>query len=374
MISRRSLLKSLFFGPKGTPSLVVVFLRGGADGLNLVVPKEESDYFFYRPTLAIRDTLPLDNQFGFNVEFQKLHRYYKDKRLAIVHAAGSDDQTRSHFEAQDLMDRAGRTEEGAAGGWLARHLRTKTGASGALAAVSLTRTMPESLRGAPSACAMESIDQVAIPNASPAFTQALRILYEAEASALGKAGQATFQLLEKINTARDSEKPETYPKGGLGNSLREVARLLKADVGLEVACLDYGGWDTHYIQGAGFAGHVRQLGDGLAAFADDLGDRLDHTYVVVFTEFGRRAHENGTFGTDHGRASIMFAMGGSVNGGRVVTDWPGLKKDDLEGPGDLKVTIDYRDVLGEILSKGLGNGRLDDVFPGAAPKFRGLIA
>ena len=253
MISRRSLLKSLFFGPKGTPSLVVVFLRGGADGLSLVVPKEEGDYRLSRPTLKIGDTLPLDNQFGFNVEFEKLHRYYEKKRLAIVHAAGSDDQTRSHFEAQDLMERAGRTKEGAAGGWLARHLRTMPGASGAIAAVSLTRTIPESLRGAPSACAMESLDQVAIPNASPAFTQALRVLYQAEATAVGKAGQATFQLLEKINTARDSAKPETYPDGGFGRSLREVARLLKADVGLEVACLDYGGWDTHYFQAAGFA-------------------------------------------------------------------------------------------------------------------------
>ena len=177
MISRRSLLKSLFFGPKGTPSLVVVFLRGGADGLNLVVPKEEKDYFFYRPTLAIKDTLPLDNQFGFNEAFEKLHPYYTDKRLAIVHAVGSDDQTRSHFEAQDLMERAGRTEDGAAGGWLARHLRAKKGPTGALSAISLTRTMPEVLRGAPSACAMESIDRVALPNASPEFTQALRVMY-----------------------------------------------------------------------------------------------------------------------------------------------------------------------------------------------------
>ena len=374
MISRRSLLQSLFFGPRGTPSLVVVFLRGGADGLNLVVPKEEKDYYFYRPTLALRETLPLDARFGFHPAFKTLHPYFTDGRLAVVHAVGSEDDTRSHFEAQDLMERAGRPDSGVAGGWLARHLRSRTGETGALAAVSLTSTMPESLRGAPSACAMESIDQVALPGASPAFTQALRVLYQADASAVGRAGQVTFRLLEKINAARDAKpSPEAYPVGELGRSLREVARLLKADVGLEVACVDYGGWDTHFVQAAGFTSQVKQLSDALAAFGADLGDRLDRTMVVVLTEFGRRAYENGTFGTDHGRASVMFAMGGPIRGGRVITEWPGLGTSALEGPGDLPVTIDYRDILAELLSRGMGNPAMDQVFPGHRPKFRGLI-
>ncbi len=375
MISRRSLLQSLFFSGRSAPSLVVVFLRGGADGLNLVVPKEERDYYFYRPTLAIRDTLPLDGRFGFHPAFGSLHPAFLDGRLAIVHAAGSDDDTRSHFEAQDLMERAGRPTEGAAGGWLARHLRCRRGPGAPLSAVSLSRTLPESLRGAPSACAMGSVEEVALPEAGAGFTQALRVLYEAEGSGVGRAGRATFQLMERLNAAREAKRSaEKYPEGEFGRSLGEVARLLKADVGLEVACVDYGGWDTHFVQAAGFTEHVRELSDGLSAFAADLGGRLDRTMVVVLTEFGRRAYENGTFGTDHGRASVMFAMGGPVRGGRVITDWPGLGGEDLEGPGDLRVTIDYRDVLGELLAKGAGNGALDRVFPGHAVKFRGLIA
>jgi len=375
MMSRRSLLQSLFFGGRSAPSLVVVFLRGGADGLNLVVPKEDRNYYFYRPTIAIRDPLRLDDQFGFHPAFKSLQPYFADGRLALVHAAGSDDDTRSHFEAQDLMEHAGRASEGVSGGWLARHLRSRGGATAPLAAISLTRTMPESLRGAPGACAMESVEEVALPEAGPGFTNALRVLYEAEGSGVGRAGRATFQVLERLNAAREAKRTsERYPSGEFGRSLGEVARLLKADAGLEVACVDYGGWDTHFVQSAGFTEHVKELSDGLSAFAADLGARLERTMVVVLTEFGRRAYENGTFGTDHGRASVMFAMGGPIRGGRVITEWPGLGGDDLEGPGDLRVTIDYRDVLGELLARGVGNPALDRVFPGHVMKFRGLIA
>jgi uncharacterized protein (DUF1501 family) len=366
---RRAWLKSLFFGGNAT-HLVVVFLRGGADGLNLVIPHFDSDYYKLRPTLAMKEYLKIDERFGFHPSFKPLQPYFD--RLAVVHAAGSDDQTRSHFEAQDLMERAGRPEEGVAGGWLARHLRSRK-TSAAIASVSIGPTLPESLRGSPSACALESIEQVGLNTTTAAFSQALRVLYEADGTDVGKQGKDTLALMARINDLKGKPRPETYPKTHFGDALCEVARLLKADIGLEVACVDLGGWDTHFTQGALLAGLIEELSGGLAAFATDLGSRMEKTIVVVMTEFGRRAYENASLGTDHGRASVMFAMGGPVRGGRVIADWPGLKGNMLEGPGDLTVTIDYRDVLGEILQGALGNKNLEQVFPGYKPKPRGLL-
>lgn len=364
--TRRALLKSLVFGG-GSPSLVVVFLRGGVDGLNLVIPHFESEYYAIRPTLALKDTIKLDDRFGFNVNLRPLDPLYREGRLAVVHAVGSDDTTRSHFEAQDLMERAG-----ASGGWVGRYLRARKGEVGALSAVSITPTLPESLRGAPSAAAMESIEEAALPDASDAFTKSLRVLYESDGSAVGRAGLTTLEVLDKVNRMKSAPMAEMYPDTGFGRRMREVARLLKADVGLEVACLEVGGWDTHYVQAPLLTSLASELSGGLAAFAKDLGSRMDRTMVVAMTEFGRRSYENGTFGTDHGRASVMFAMGGPVHGGRVITDWPGLGKEDLDG-GDLKVTIDYRDILGEVVSRGLGHEDLTAVFPGTKPRFHGLM-
>jgi uncharacterized protein (DUF1501 family) len=372
-LARRGFLRSLLFGGSDA-AVVAVFLRGGADGLNLVVPTFEKEYYSQRPTLALRKTLPLDERFGLHPSLEPIHGAFKDGQLAIVHAVGSDDDTRSHFEAQDLMERAGRPEGGVAGGWLARHLRTKPGSRGAVAAVAIGPTLPESLRGAPGACALESIEQVALPEASSAFTSALEVLYSQDGSGPGKTAQATFRLLERINRAKEAAKPEGYPATGFGGALREVARLLKADAGLEAACVDLGGWDTHFGQEAGFASNAAELSGGLAAFAKDLGARMERTVVVVMTEFGRRSYENATFGTDHGRGSVMFAMGGPVRGGRVIAEWPGLGGDMLIGPGDLAVTIDYRDVLAELIEKALGNPRAADVFPGYTPTLRNLTA
>lgn len=371
MTTRRGFLRSLLFGGSDA-ALVTVFLRGGADGLNLVVPTFEKDYYRLRPTLALKKTLTLDGGFGLHPALEPLHGFYKDGRLAIVHAAGSDDDTRSHFEAQDLMERAAAPEGGAGGGWLARHLRTKPGSRGAISAVAIRPTLPESLRGAPGACALESIEQVALPEASPSFTGALELLYATDGSGPGKTAQATFRLLERINRAKAAAPPEGYPDTGFARSLREVGRLLKAEAGLEAACLDLDGWDTHFAQEAGFASLAGELAGGLAAFATDLGPRMERTVIVVMTEFGRRSYENATFGTDHGRGSVMFAMGGPIRGGRVIAEWPGLGEGVLEGPGDLAVTIDYRDVLSEIVEKALGNPRAADVFPGHRSTPRGL--
>lgn len=372
MMSRRALFKSLCFGGSGETAVVVVFLRGGADGLNLVAPVFEKDYVRLRPTLALRETLPLDGGFGFHPAFAPLHPLWKEGRLAIVHAVGSDDSTRSHFEAQDLMEHAGRPEEGVSGGWIARHLRSKPGSRGAVAAVSIGPTLPEALRGAPGACALERIEQVALPEASSRFTQALEVLYQADGSGAGRAGQATFRLLERINRAKSAAPSGAYPDSSFGTSMRELARLLKADAGLEAACLDFGGWDTHFGQALGFHKQVTDLAGSLAAFEKDLAARMDRTIVVVMTEFGRRAYENETLGTDHGRASVMFAMGGGVRGRRIYGTWPGLGS--LEGPGDLPVTTDYRDILSELVVKALGNPNVAEVFPGRTPSYRGLWA
>jgi uncharacterized protein (DUF1501 family) len=378
---RRTFLRRLFFAPPGAPdrrTLVVVFLRGGADGLNMVVPHFEKAYYSMRPTLSIakRDTLDLDGRFGFHREFAPLLPLFSERRLAVVHAVGSDDDTRSHFEAQDLMERAGRFQDGTSGGWLARHLRARAGAPpAAVAAIAMSTFVPESLRGGPAA-AIASLEDLSVGgrNFEP-LRGALRTLYAGSEDPIEAAGRDTLDVMDRLR-GLEASKAGDYPDGAFGHGLAQVAALIRAQVGLEVATVDLDGWDTHFTQGAAsglLAGKIRELASGLAAFAKDLGEDLDRALVVVQTEFGRRAYENASFGTDHGRGSVMLALGGGVAGGRVVTDWPGLEGDALEGPGDLPVTIDYRDVLGEILSRSLGNAALDRVFPGFEPRFRGVI-
>lgn len=375
---RRTFLRRLFFAPPGLsdrPALVVVFLRGGADGLNMVVPHFEKAYYSMRPTLSIakRDTLELDDRFGFHREFAPLMPLYRERRLAVVHAVGSDDESRSHFEAQDRMERAGRFEDGTSGGWLARHLRSRGGGAGssAVAAIAMSTFVPESLRGGPAA-AIGSLEELAVgggPNWE-ALRGALRTLYAGNDDAVEAAGRDTLEVMERLRGLQASKDVE-YPDGRFGRGLAQVAALIRAQVGLEVATVDLDGWDTHFAQGGFLASKIRELALGLAAFARDVGE--ERAIVVVQTEFGRRAYENASLGTDHGRGSVMFVMGAGVSGGRVATRWPGLDGGALDGPGDLSVTTDYRDVLAEVLSAGLGNTALERVFPGHVPRPVGVM-
>lgn len=378
---RRTFLRRLFFAPPGLPdrpTLVVVFLRGGADGLNMVVPHFERAYYSMRPTLSIakKDTLELDDRFGFHREFAPLMPLFRERRLAVVHAVGSDDDTRSHFEAQDLMERAGRFEDGTSGGWLARHLRSRAGGAppSAVAAIAVSKSVPESLRGGPAA-AIASLEDLSVGGGRnfEALRGALRTLYAGSEDAVEAAGRDTLDVMERLRGLQASRTAE-YPDGRFGRGLAQVAALIRAQVGLEVATVDLDGWDTHFTQGGAsglLAGKIRELASGLAAFARDVGD--ERAIVVVQTEFGRRVYENASLGTDHGRGSVMFVLGTGVAGGRVVTRWPGLEGGALEGPGDLPVTTDYRDVLAEVLSAGLGNTALERVFPGHAPRPVGLM-
>ena len=391
MPTRRGLLNALFpcldpGTPGATPTtLVTVFLRGGADGLNMVVPYADADYARLRPSLAIAppgegagSCLDLDGFFGLHPSFSPLLPAWKDERLAIVHAVGSDDPTRSHFEAQDQMEYGAAYGQRVGGGWVARHLRAR-GAAGSLAAVAIGTQVPEALRGAPSAAAMTALHELElrrVDGARDVVIDALGALY-ADDPLVKQAGLDTLDLMRRV-VALGSEAEEVgdaYPRGGYGQGLRDVARLIKAGVGLRVACLDLGGWDTHFFQGSSTglqAGRIDELSKGLAAFQDDLGRCREHVVVVVMTEFGRRAHENASLGTDHGRGSVMLVLGDGLRGGKVHGRWPGLSEQALEGPGDLAVTTDYRAVLAEVLTR-VSGAPPASVFPRYEPRPVGLL-
>ncbi|KAF0241922.1 MAG: hypothetical protein FD180_4212 [Planctomycetota bacterium] len=393
ILTRRNLLRVVFDvnavrTPKDT--LVCVFLRGGADGLNLVVPFEEKAYYKLRPSLGIARPdqtsgdkgINLDGKFALNPKLAPMKELWDEKCLAIIHAAGSEDQTRSHFEAQDLMERASSLETGVSGGWLARHFQCQPAEDRTpLMAVGMGPSLPETLRGAPVAMALESFDEFHLgrnAGSQAALAAALDRLYGHADPDLARSGRQSLSVLDTLDKMRLQPYVPAggakYPEGEYGQNLLAVARLIKAGVGLEAATVDLNGWDSHFGQAVLIDGLQEQLAQGLAAFRKDLGAHLAHTTVVVMTEFGRRAYENTAFGTDHGRASCMFVMGGAVKGGRVIADWPGLEEGQLEEPGDLKVTTDYRDVLAEILAKRSGQSKLDKVFPGHEVKFRGVFA
>ena len=428
-----SALASVTVGPNphktGGDALVVVFLRGGADGLNIVIPHADDHYHRYRPTLALARpndktadpkarALDLDGFFGLHPSLAPLLPLYHSGQMGIVHAIGSGDKTRSHFEAMATMERGIASDTGAASGWLARHLVTTADPNDSpLRAVAITDTMPDSLRGATSATSLTSLadyklnvpevggrgkreegrggsqhptfnTQHPIPR-SEALTETLRGLYatpdKSQApDALQSAGQETLLAMDAIRQLDPAHyKPAigvTYPTNDLGNGLRQAACLLKGNIGLEIACLDMGGWDTHVAQGrdTGFQpARLSELGRALAAFHADLGPATQHVTTIVMTEFGRRAAENSGLGTDHGRASCMFLLGGGVVGGKVHGQWPGLAEAQLENAGgeqgDLRVTTDYRDVLAEIVSLRLRNPRLSEVFPEYTPRFRNVV-
>lgn len=351
-------------------TLVVVFLRGGADGLNLVAPLEDDGYYRSRPRIAIgkKDCVALDGFYGLNPLLKPLETAYQDGALAIVHAAGSEDDTRSHFEAQDLMEHGGLI----GGGWLGRFLRAQNSSntSGPLAAVALGQAIPECLRGAPAATVLQSLDDFSLGDNRVALTKALGKLYGLETNVLASAGRDTLEALQRVEQLRTSKylpaHGAEYGRDDFSRGLLEVARLIKARVGLRAASVDLGGWDSHFSQSLIMDPLILRLAKGLSAFYQDLGPEMQHTTVVVMTEFGRRVEENSAFGTDHGRGSVMFAMGGGIKGGRVLGQWPGLSREVLEGPGDLPVMTNYRNVLAPILQRHGADGKLPQVFPGFA--------
>lgn len=369
-------------------TIVVVFLRGGADGLALVPPMDDPTLRRLRPTLASRRPIPLGPslcpsgetgscpELGLHPELAPLVPAFRAGELAIVHAVGSDDATRSHFDAQERMERAGVRAGSEPSGWLARHLRTRVGPEpSTLSSVAIGTSVPDSLASAPAVAVLESVDDLvaSATTRDPALRRALAALHGDAHDPIHEAGRDAMAAIDRLARTRPTRRSRAYGALPFGRALAEVARLVRADVGLEAATIDLGGWDTHLAQSTALDTPARTLAEGLAAFRADLGDAMEHVVVVVMTELGRRAYENAALGTDHGRASVMLLLGGGVRGGRVVTRWPGLDPASLEPPGDLRVTIDYRDVLAELVGVRLGNTRVGEVFPGWAPGALGLF-
>ena len=363
-------------------TLIVVFLRGAADGLTLVAPVADDNYHKFRPRLAVKakDAVRLDDTFGLHPNLRALESAWKDGDLAIVHSAGGESDSRSHFEAQDLMEHGGI----AAGGWLARFLRARGPSRSPLSAIALSATLPESLSGAPSAAALQSLEEFSIAEkenkVKDEFTRELQRLYAREDGALHDAATSTFEALHRIESIDAKAKPangaDYDEKDSFGQGMRQVAQLIRADVGLDAASVDLNGWDSHFTQQTLIEPLMLRLANGLAAFRRDLGPRIATTTVVVMTEFGRRVAENSAFGTDHGRGSAMFVMGGGVRGGgRVIGGWPGLKPEMLEGPGDLPVLNNYRNILAPVLARhGADAAGLANIFPDFALKPLDLYA
>lgn len=442
MINRRVFLKSgaLALVAMGTPpefmnrsllaetagaarrkTLICIFQRGAVDGLSMVVPFGEKAYYARRSSIALprpgadgaEGVLDLDGFFGLNPALRPLLDLYHGGELALVQAVGSPDPSRSHFDAQDYMESAtpGRkTPEG----WLNRVLRESPSACAdcegrtladpvrhaadhqvgqakmsdareALRGIALGAELPLSLRGTQPSLAIADLDRFGIAGGSDAGAEgAFTRLYQTEQgdAVTGAAGDAfeAIRILKAANPAQYTPAPGAqYPAGEFGRSLRQIAQLVKADVGLEIAFTDIGGWDTHFAQGGAggqLARRLTELGQGLRALHDDLGERMRDVVVLTMSEFGRTVAENGSGGTDHGHANCMMVLGGEVKGGKVYGKWPGLEPEQLYEGRDLAVTTDFRDVFAEITARHLGAAHLERVFPGYAlnpAEYRGLL-
>jgi uncharacterized protein (DUF1501 family) len=364
--------------------LVCIFQRGGMDGLNAVIPVGDPDYYNNRPSLNIPEpqsgndqtAIDLDGFFGLNPSLRAFKDLWDDNALAIVHACGSPDPTHSHFDAMDYMERGTPGQKQIPTGWLARHLQTAAWQNNSpFRAVGIGAMLPASLRGPIPATALESIADFHLGGKTnnqriEQFQKILSQLYS-NTGDLGEEANLTFESIDslaKINLSGNQAAAKVnYPNGPFGLALSQVAELIKADIGLEIATVDIGGWDTHVQEGT-ISGQLPKLleefSSGLAGFYNDLGDRFNRVTVVSMSEFGRRVRENGGGGTDHGHGNVMFIVSKNINASKVYGNWPGLSNDKLVTPGDLAVTSDYRDVLSEILQKRLLNPQLSDIFPG----------
>ena len=374
-------------------TLITIFQRGAVDGLNMVVPHGERAYYELRPQIAIAQpgraeaAVDLDGFFGLHPSMSPLKRLWDEKRMAIVHAVGSPDNTRSHFDAQDYMESATPGVKSTQDGWLNRLLQARPDAKATpFRANSMTQTLPRSMQGRAGAVAMRNLSdfQIRAGASTPSVQGGFEGMYEqGVADVLRGTGRETFEavnFLKKVNPAQyRPENGAQYPNGELGRALMQIAQLIKAGVGLEVAFTDVGGWDTHRGQGGArgqLANLLGQFAQGLSALVTDLGPaRMEDVVVLTMSEFGRTVRQNGTLGTDHGHANAMFVIGGAVRGGKVYGRWPGLKDEQLFEGRDLALATDFRDVFGEVASKQLGGVDLKRVFPGYAPegKVRGLL-
>lgn len=364
--------------------------------LNIVVPYADDGYYSARPTIGIPapgkqsvtggSAIRLTDFYGFHPKMKPLEAAFKDGRLGIVQAVGTDNPSGSHFDTQDQMEHGEAYKRTIGGGWLGRFLSSRvTGASTPLQAVAIGPAIPESLRGAPVATALSSVDEIKLnvpDKRTDAVCEVLAKMYQSEVGLLSSSGSSTLNLLKKVDAIRgQTYKPDagaTYPDHPFGAGLREIARLIKGNVGVEVACVDLDGWDTHFIQGAGEglqASQIDVLARGLAAFDKDMASHREKVTVLIMTEFGRRIYENGSLGTDHGRGFAVLALGGRINGGTIHGAYPGLDEKDafLLGPGGLAINLDYRSVLCAVLTGVMGTANTAEIFPNFKPARVGLV-
>jgi uncharacterized protein (DUF1501 family) len=362
--------------------LITIFQRGAVDGLNMIVPFGEREYYASRPSIAVPKpngadgAVDLDGFFGLHPRLAPLKPLWDSRQLAIVHATGSPDGTRSHFDAQDYMETATPGVKSTQDGWLNRYLHAREHAEATpFRAVALAPQMPRSLQGLEPALAIGQIGQFGIRAGQS--TDMVQASFESEYAAaadkvLNKTGGQAFDAVRMLKSADPSKyQPENgadFPRSGYGDALRQIAQLIKADVGLEVAFAEAGGWDTHVNQGSSagqLAGRLDDFARGIAALARDLGDRMSDIVILTMSEFGRAVAENGNRGTDHGHGNAMMIIGGqNVRGGRVYGRWPGLAREQRYEGRDLAVTTDFRSVFAEVVRGHLGVMDTTAIFPG----------
>jgi uncharacterized protein (DUF1501 family) len=361
--------------------LVAIFQRGAVDGLNMVVPFGERAYYQSRPSIAIprpneRDgAIDLDGFFGLHPRMGPLAQWFKQGQLAIVHACGSHDDTRSHFDAQDYMESGTPGVKSTKDGWLNRYLHAREhDKASPFRAVALAPQLPRTLQGTSPALAIGTLAQFGVRagGETTMMSSSFEQQYAAAAdSLLRPTGREAFDAIKMLETSKPSNYTPSnaaeYPRSGFGEAMKQIAQLIKSDLGLEVAFTELGQWDHHVNEGASTGLIANRLDDfarGIAAFAQDLGDRMADVVVVTMSEFGRAVRENGNRGTDHGHGNAMLVLGGPVRGGKVYGKWPGLERDQLWEGRDLAITTDFRDVFAEVVTGHLGATDLRAIFPG----------
>jgi len=372
-------------------ALIAIFQRGAVDGLNVVVPFGEKTYYQVRPTIAIPrpgsadGAINLDGFFAFHPRLAALKPFYDARQLAIVHACGSPDTTRSHFDAQDYLESATPGLKSTQDGWLNRYLQAKKTEEGtAFRAVSLTSQLPRSLQGLAPALALRQIGQFGVRGDAEVGASFEEQYAAAADTVLNGVGREAFDAIRTLKTAAPQRYQPAhgaeYPRSAYGQALKQIAQLIKADVGLEVAFAESNGWDHHVNEGSTqgqLAARLEDFARGIAALVTDLGDRMADTVILTMSEFGRAVSENGNRGTDHGHGNAMLVVGGPVRGGRVYGKWPGLAPDQRFEGRDLAVTTDFRDVFGEVVVRHMGIADPRPIFPGydiKPSKFTGFMA
>src|SRR5687767_8858843 len=385
----------LLRAPKGK-TLICLFQRGAADALNMVVPHGDKSYYSLRPSIAIprpsgiartisRDAaIDLDGFFGLHPSLAPFKPLYDRGLLAPVHAVGSPSATRSHFDAQDYMETATPDIKGTPDGWLNRYLAVQGTCDechiSPFRAVALSQQTPRIMEGANDVVAMNSLEEFTV-RVSGSQAARLEALYRTgSADLVHGTGKEMFEAVKMLKAANPQKyaprNGAQYPRSQFGTRLLQIAQLVKANVGLEIAFADVGGWDTHVNQGGTtgqLAGRLDDFAQSIAALVTDLGDRMDDVLILTMSEFGRMAGENGNRGTDHGHAGALFVIGGDVKGGRVHGKWPGLAPEQLYEGRDLALTTDFRSVFSEVTARHLGATKLDKIFPGFSAEPRGWL-